>query len=355
MNAMDFDDLLVRSVNLLELFQEVRDRYATAFRWILVDEYQDTNHAQYRWLQLLASEHRNLAVVGDDAQIDLRLQRSGHQEHPEFRGRLRRRPRRQARAELPLDADDPVRRQRGVANNRGQMDEGAVDRDRRGRPDQGPGAGRRARRGALRRGRDRADGRRGRQPRGDRRLLPDQRAVAGARGHARAGADRLPGHRRHEVLRARGDPGRGGVPDVPRQPAGRAVVHARRQLAQARARADVALPRALARGHDGHHRLGGGGAAGDRARASAPRRRRRSGASCRRWCACASGWRARPVGDLLDELLRETGYYDALEAERTIEAQGRLENLQELVRVGARVRRAAPSRAASASSCSRSR
>jgi DNA helicase-2/ATP-dependent DNA helicase PcrA len=68
MNAMDFDDLLVRAVNVLELFQEVRDRYANAFRWILVDEYQDTNHAQYRWLQLLASEHRNLAVVGDDDQ-----------------------------------------------------------------------------------------------------------------------------------------------------------------------------------------------------------------------------------------------------------------------------------------------
>jgi superfamily I DNA/RNA helicase len=68
MNAMDFDDLLVRSVNLLELFQEVRDRYAQSFRWILVDEYQDTNHAQYRWLQLLSSEHRNLAVVGDDDQ-----------------------------------------------------------------------------------------------------------------------------------------------------------------------------------------------------------------------------------------------------------------------------------------------
>jgi DNA helicase II / ATP-dependent DNA helicase PcrA len=68
MNAMDFDDLLFRSVNLLELFQEVRDRYAQAFRWIMVDEYQDTNHAQYRWLQLLSSEHRNLAVVGDDSQ-----------------------------------------------------------------------------------------------------------------------------------------------------------------------------------------------------------------------------------------------------------------------------------------------
>ncbi len=68
MNAMDFDDLLVRSVNVLELFQEVRDRYATNFRFVLVDEYQDTNAAQYRWLQLLASEHRNLAVVGDDFQ-----------------------------------------------------------------------------------------------------------------------------------------------------------------------------------------------------------------------------------------------------------------------------------------------
>jgi DNA helicase-2/ATP-dependent DNA helicase PcrA len=68
MNAMDFDDLLFRAVNLLELFQEVRDRYTSAFRWVLVDEYQDTNHAQYRWLQLLASEHRNLSVVGDDAQ-----------------------------------------------------------------------------------------------------------------------------------------------------------------------------------------------------------------------------------------------------------------------------------------------
>ncbi len=68
MNAMDFDDLLVRAVNVLELFPEVRERYGTAFRHILVDEYQDTNHAQYKWLQLLTTKHRNLAVVGDDAQ-----------------------------------------------------------------------------------------------------------------------------------------------------------------------------------------------------------------------------------------------------------------------------------------------
>src|SRR5919197_5417114 len=68
MNAMDFDDLLVRTVNVLELFPEVRARYAASFRHVLVDEYQDTNHAQYRLLQLIAGEHRRLAVVGDDDQ-----------------------------------------------------------------------------------------------------------------------------------------------------------------------------------------------------------------------------------------------------------------------------------------------
>src|SRR5918997_761541 len=67
-NAMDFDDLLFRCVNLFELFEEVRDRYRRAFRYVLVDEYQDTNRAQYRWLQLLCEEHRNIAVVGDDDQ-----------------------------------------------------------------------------------------------------------------------------------------------------------------------------------------------------------------------------------------------------------------------------------------------
>jgi DNA helicase II / ATP-dependent DNA helicase PcrA len=67
-SAMDFDDLLVRTVNLLELFEDVRERYQRTFRWILVDEYQDTNRAQYRLLQLLAGEQRNLTVVGDDAQ-----------------------------------------------------------------------------------------------------------------------------------------------------------------------------------------------------------------------------------------------------------------------------------------------
>jgi DNA helicase-2/ATP-dependent DNA helicase PcrA len=78
MNAMDFDDLLFRTVNLLELFDDVRERYSAAFRHVLVDEYQDTNYAQYRLLQLLvgagppepsgSGRARNLAVVGDDSQ-----------------------------------------------------------------------------------------------------------------------------------------------------------------------------------------------------------------------------------------------------------------------------------------------
>src|SRR6478672_1748063 len=68
MNAMDYDDLLLRAVNLFELYPDVRDRYANQFQQILVDEYQDTNRTQYRFLELLAEHHRNLFVVGDDAQ-----------------------------------------------------------------------------------------------------------------------------------------------------------------------------------------------------------------------------------------------------------------------------------------------
>ena len=69
-NAMDFDDLLMNTVSLFEMFSDVRERYTTKFRYIHVDEYQDTNHAQYRLVNLLASDasHRKLCVVGDDDQ-----------------------------------------------------------------------------------------------------------------------------------------------------------------------------------------------------------------------------------------------------------------------------------------------
>jgi DNA helicase II / ATP-dependent DNA helicase PcrA len=67
-NAVDFDDLLFLTVDVLERFPEALERWQNAFRYVLVDEYQDTNHAQYRLLQLLAGKHRNLFAVGDPDQ-----------------------------------------------------------------------------------------------------------------------------------------------------------------------------------------------------------------------------------------------------------------------------------------------
>jgi DNA helicase II / ATP-dependent DNA helicase PcrA len=67
-NAVDFDDLLMLTVEVLERFPEAQARWQKAFRYVLVDEYQDTNHAQYRFLQLLAGKHRNVFAVGDPDQ-----------------------------------------------------------------------------------------------------------------------------------------------------------------------------------------------------------------------------------------------------------------------------------------------
>ncbi|HZY31195.1 MAG TPA: UvrD-helicase domain-containing protein [Candidatus Methylomirabilis sp.] len=68
LQALDFDDLLIGTVRLFERHPEVLAAYHDLWRYILVDEYQDTNHAQYRLIQLLASKHGNLCVVGDDDQ-----------------------------------------------------------------------------------------------------------------------------------------------------------------------------------------------------------------------------------------------------------------------------------------------
>src|SRR5213596_2427384 len=67
-NAVDFDDLLMLTVDVLERFPEAREKWQKAFRYILVDEYQDTNHAQYRLLQLLAQPDMNVCAVGDPDQ-----------------------------------------------------------------------------------------------------------------------------------------------------------------------------------------------------------------------------------------------------------------------------------------------
>jgi DNA helicase II / ATP-dependent DNA helicase PcrA len=67
-NSLDFDDLIMLTVKLFQKYPEILERYQRTFRYILVDEYQDTNHAQYVLVNLLAQKHRNLCVVGDDWQ-----------------------------------------------------------------------------------------------------------------------------------------------------------------------------------------------------------------------------------------------------------------------------------------------
>ncbi len=67
-NAMDFDDLIMQCVILFQNNPAILEKYQNLFKYILIDEYQDTNQAQYLWAKLLASKHRNLMVVGDDYQ-----------------------------------------------------------------------------------------------------------------------------------------------------------------------------------------------------------------------------------------------------------------------------------------------
>jgi DNA helicase-2/ATP-dependent DNA helicase PcrA len=134
MNAMDFDDLLFRCVNLLELFGEVRERYSTGFKHVLVDEYQDTNRAQYRWLQLLTGEKRDLCVVGDDFQsiysfrgADIRNILDFERDFPD--ARVIKLEQNYRSTQTILDAANAL-----IANNRSQMskhlwtDEGQGDR-----------------------------------------------------------------------------------------------------------------------------------------------------------------------------------------------------------------------------------
>ena len=65
-NALDFDDLIVKTVELFQNNSEILNYYQERFKYIMVDEYQDTNQAQFKLVNLLADKYRNLCVVGDD-------------------------------------------------------------------------------------------------------------------------------------------------------------------------------------------------------------------------------------------------------------------------------------------------
>jgi DNA helicase-2/ATP-dependent DNA helicase PcrA len=333
MNAMDFDDLLVRTVNLLELFPEVCERYQHNFQHVLVDEYQDTNRAQYRWLQILAEEHRNLAVVGDDFQSIYSFRGADIKNILEFESdfpdaHVIKLEQNYRSTQTILDAANAV-----IANNRAQKekqlwsDAGAGDLVTvRELEDEHAEA--RYVAGEIERLVD-AGGSRDEvavfyRANAQSRVLEDTLVRYGV-GYQVIGGTRF--YERAEIKDALGyltflvnpqdlvafqrivNSPRRGIGDTTQA---RIAGHAN---TIGEAIWDVA-----SRPGD----IPGLGAAAvkavDRFMSVMERLRERADS-------------AAPVGDLLEETLTETGYTDALKAERTIEAEGRLENLEELVSV----------------------
>jgi DNA helicase-2/ATP-dependent DNA helicase PcrA len=332
-NAMDFDDLLVRAVNLLELFPEVRERYQTAFRHVLVDEYQDTNHAQYRWLTLLAGEHRNLAVVGDDDQsvyafrgADVRNILDFEQDYPD--AHVVRLEQNYRSTQTILSAANAV-----VANNRGRKSKTLWTDLGDGDPiklrvlaDEHAEA--RFVLGEIERlvdeGMSRSEIAVFYRTNAQSRVLEDAlvraevpyQVIGGTKFYERAEIKdavaylSLLGNPRDQIsfMRVANSPRRG----IGQTSLSRVLAHAQTMdwsVWEAAAAADrvpglgKAAVSALTRFMDTMAEL---------------RNRAEAGAA---------------VGDLLEATLHQTGYVDALEAERTFEAQGRLENLEELVGV----------------------
>jgi DNA helicase II / ATP-dependent DNA helicase PcrA len=331
MNAMDFDDLLVRAVNLLELFQEVRDRYTNAFRWVLVDEYQDTNHAQYRWLQLLTSEHRNLAVVGDDAQAIYGFRGADIRNILEFEdfypdSHVVRLEQNYRSTQTILDAANAV-----IAHNRGQMpkelwtDVGLGDPVRvRELADEHAEA--RFVAAEIERlvdeGVSRAEIAVFYRTNAQSRVLEDMlvraqiayQVIGGTKFYERAEVRDAVAYLTFLV-----NPQDAGaftrIANSPRRGLGQT------SLSRVLAHADAQGIPVWEAAEDGVPGLGSAARkALDRFMSTMQRLRERVGGGA-------------PVGNLVSELLDETGYRDALRAERTIEAQGRLENLEELVQV----------------------
>jgi DNA helicase II / ATP-dependent DNA helicase PcrA len=333
MNAMDFDDLLFRCVDLFRLFDEVRERYADGFRHVLVDEYQDTNRAQYRWLQLLGGEHRNVCAVGDDAQsiysfrsADIRNILHFQRDFPD--ARVIKLEQNYRSTQTILDAANAL-----IAHNRGQMpkhlwtDEDPGDRIRvRQLEDEHAEA--RWVAGEIERlvdsGTSRDEIAVFYRTNAQSRVLEDTlvnynvdyQVIGGTKFYERAEIKDAIAYLTLLVnpsdtiafQRAVNSPRRG----IGNTTQGRIVSYANTigepvwDVAAAPAEVPGLGPAAVK--------------AVGRFMSTMERLRERVGSAS--------------VGDLIQEMLSETGYLDALRAERTIEAQGRIENLEELIGIG---------------------
>ena len=111
-NSLDFDDLLEKTLRMLKEHEEIAAFYRRQFQFILVDEYQDTNKIQADFIDLLAAEHQNVMVVGDDAQSIYSWRGANFQNILAFPRRYPEGAGLQDRAELPERAGDPAGRER---------------------------------------------------------------------------------------------------------------------------------------------------------------------------------------------------------------------------------------------------
>jgi DNA helicase-2/ATP-dependent DNA helicase PcrA len=342
MNAMDFDDLLFRMVNVLELFPEVRARYSATFRHVLVDEYQDTNHAQYKLLQLIAGEHKNLAVVGDDAQsvysfrgADIRNILDFQDDFPE--ANVIKLEQNYRSTQTILSASNAL-----IAHNRAQMHKTLWTDQGEGDPV------------VIRELED--EHAEARYVLGEVQRLVDEgvslaeiavfyrtnaqsRVMEDALVRAEVPYQVIGGTKFYERMEVKDTMAYLTLLSNPAD----AISFTRVANSPKRGIGQTSLSRVLAHAEnmgitvweaaDDPEGVPGLGTAAVR--------------SFGRFMSTMNGLRERvadsvPIGDLLEAVLSETGYLDALEAERTIEAQGRIENLGELVAVAREFDAAAP-------------
>ena len=215
-NALDFDDLLLKTVELFETSEQAREFYARKFRYVMIDEYQDTNRPQYMLIKRLAEIHRNLAVVGDPDQsiykwrgADLRNILDFERDFPEAATvRLEQNYR---STQVILDAASAV-----ISQNRNRKEKRLwTDRQGGSRSRLLPRQ-RRARGSRLHRPHPETGAEREHRQH-DSRALPHQRPVTSHRRLADARERPLQDHRRRPLLRAQGNQGLARLPEAHHQ------------------------------------------------------------------------------------------------------------------------------------------
>ena len=351
--ALDFDDLLLEAVRLFDEAPDVLAKYQDRWRYLHVDEYQDTNRAQYLWVKALATQARQPRGRRRRRPVDLLVARRRPAQHPRLRARLAERHRRQARAQLPLDPAHPRRRPRRRVAQHGAQGQEAVDRDRGraqdpalrglqrgggGRVDRPPG------RGPDRRPRHRPDPTRRRGRRDTKFRARDIAVMYRMNAQSRAIEESflryghpLPAHRRDPVLRPARGQGRAGLPArscAPTRTASASSGSSTSRRARSATRPIEALRAAAAATDPETGEPATTGAPSSAARAAtcprSPRGRGTPWPSSRPSSAgCASRIGVLPLPELLDEVLEASGYR-AMLADGSEDGEDRWANLLEL-------------------------